>query len=459
MPIAFSCSGCAQVLRVADTMAGGKGKCPKCGAILRVPSASEAIPKAPPQAARPKPRPAAADIIEEKALPRRRAETARDDDGTDAPEEATARPRKASKNKKRKMAPALLYSLVGGGCFGLLLLCSGFSALAWWYFSGSVGDDLKYMPSNCQFIFSIRNAQLTQSEAFQELRREIPDVDRNMKGELGKEVGFSNDDIEKMVVGVGATPKDVVILIQAKNAVEVNEIRAKIPNSNYTEAKIGKYVVQESQTPAHPTFCVLDKKRVLFGEKDAVRAVLLRDKKPEFAANMQAALKQVDFSKTMAFAIDTQAVSDRSDLQGGLNLLGGQNEMLSSLKKTKAVTVQIQVAADIRFDFALLCQDAATAGDVKKLLDGFLVMGRNAKLVPKEVSDLMELNLKADGNTVTGNNTFKVGPLIKLYKQQMQKEPMIGRPNPPMQPNQPNQPPRPNPPNRPNRPNRPIRGR
>lgn len=86
-------------------------------------------------------------------------------------------------------------------------------------------------------------------------------------------------------------------------------------------------------------------------------------------------------------------------------------------------------------------------------------MGRNAKLVPKEVSDLMELNLKTDGNTVTGNNTFKVGPLIKLYKQQMQKEPMIGRPNPPMQPNQPNQPPRPNPPNRPNRPNRPIRGK
>jgi hypothetical protein len=33
----------------------------------------------------------------------------------------------------------------------------------------------------------------------------------------------------------------------------------------------------------------LEKKRVIATEKDAVRAVLLRDKKPDFSANIEAA--------------------------------------------------------------------------------------------------------------------------------------------------------------------------
>jgi phage FluMu protein Com len=38
MPITVQCTGCGHRLRVADTMAGKQGKCPKCKAILSVPS-------------------------------------------------------------------------------------------------------------------------------------------------------------------------------------------------------------------------------------------------------------------------------------------------------------------------------------------------------------------------------------------------------------------------------------
>jgi hypothetical protein len=36
VPIAFHCSGCNNPLRVPDELAGRKGKCPRCGALMIV---------------------------------------------------------------------------------------------------------------------------------------------------------------------------------------------------------------------------------------------------------------------------------------------------------------------------------------------------------------------------------------------------------------------------------------
>ena len=42
MPIDFSCTGCAKLLRVSDESAGKDARCPDCGAINRVPTAGAA---------------------------------------------------------------------------------------------------------------------------------------------------------------------------------------------------------------------------------------------------------------------------------------------------------------------------------------------------------------------------------------------------------------------------------
>ena len=46
--ISLACDGCGAVLRVADAMAGKKGKCQKCGAVLTVPDAPDPVPAASP---------------------------------------------------------------------------------------------------------------------------------------------------------------------------------------------------------------------------------------------------------------------------------------------------------------------------------------------------------------------------------------------------------------------------
>ena len=44
MAIVVSCHSCSSVLRVADSNAGKRGKCPKCGAVIRIPRPEEEEP-------------------------------------------------------------------------------------------------------------------------------------------------------------------------------------------------------------------------------------------------------------------------------------------------------------------------------------------------------------------------------------------------------------------------------
>jgi phage FluMu protein Com len=414
MPITFHCSQCDKLLRVADRMAGNKGKCPQCGTILLVPSFSQEDSAAPPEPPRQKTRPSQA-TIKEDALPSRRRAAADYNDEDEVPEEADRRPRKSRKKKSRQKSPLLLIGLIGCG-FAFLLLCSGVGGLAWWYFSSSAGDDLVFMPNNCQLLVSIRNDQMMQSAAAQEIKRAIPDVEKNMKADLGKELGISSDDIESVFLGIGSTPKDIVMVVHTKRAFEVKEIISKIPNGNYTESKVGKYRVHDAQNTELPSICMLDQKRAVVGLKQGVHAVLQRDKKPDFSKNMEAAMKCVDFSKSMALAVDVQSLRSQPNLPRNMDVFGGQNNFLNSLTKINAAALQVQVTADIRYDFALLCQDAASANEFKTLVDGFLVQGRNSPLAPKEVKDMLELNLKVDGSKLTGHNTIKVAPLLDAYK-------------------------------------------
>lgn len=430
MPITFKCSNCDQTLKVPESKAGNKGKCPKCGTILRIPGGRDDEPEEP---ARPAPRKAKAPqraIIEEKAVRKRPPADEVVDDDSDAPEEAVPRPRKGrkKKSKKRKKSSLLLIGLLGGG-FALLLAFSGLGVLAWWYFFAG-GDDLVYMPNNCQMVVSIRVDQLLQSQALQELKREIPEFDKGFQMGVDKEVGIAMTDVDRVVLGIGSNSKSLVSVVHTKKAVEASEVRSRIPKANYTETKVGKYVLYDPQNSLNPAFCVLDKKRLVFGDKDALREVLQRDKKPDFSKNMQEALKQMDFSKTLAFASDLQSAS--SSLATGLPMVGGNNKMSDTLKKINSVVAHAMVSSDVRYEVALLCQDAATANDIKtqvesslndakKTLENLQAMQGNKQGMPKEVGDLLQLNLRVSGNKVTGGNSFKLSGLIQMYKQQKGK--------------------------------------
>ena len=98
---------------------------------------------------------------------------------------------------------------------------------------------------------------------------------------------------------------------------------------------------------------------------------------------------------------------------------GQNNEFMQKLDQANGVVLQANVGDDVKLDVTLLCADASTANDIKKVTDAALVLGKDNKNVPKEIQDLMKTDLKVNGNNVTASITFKVGPLIQAFKKQM----------------------------------------
>jgi hypothetical protein len=439
MTIAFQCPGCANVFKVPDSMAGRKGKCPRCGTATLVPPAGQIQTEAPP------PRPAIVarkargvdpesvepeevieeDEEEETPQVRKRAHKSALDEEVEADEREVAakRPKKRGKKKDKKRSPLLLYGLLGG--FGLLVVCSVAGVVGWWLFAPrSVIDELKFMPDHCQMIATIHMDELLQSGAFKELRRELPEIDQAMGQDLDKEMGISLDDVEKLVIGgLTASPNDTVTVVRTKKPVYAPDLRTRMKSTTYTETKVGKYLLQEPADASRPAFCVPDKTVMIVGKTEALRAVLKRDKKPVFSESLQLAMKQVDFSKTIGFAMDARVGQSKPGVPPrGAPPFGSNPILLQSFDKADGVAVQSKFGSDVRLDITVLCRDPKSAEDLHKLISLGLGALRNIEGIPKEVADLLDPNnFKVTGNNVLFSSTFKVGPFIQTYKMQKGK--------------------------------------
>ena len=91
--------------------------------------------------------------------------------------------------------------------------------------------------------------------------------------------------------------------------------------------------------------------------------------------------------------------------------------MSAGMDKIEALAFQAKIGADVRLDLVPLCPDAKIAEDVKKSLTDLLGKGRGSPMVPKELGDLFDIPIMANGSDVTASKTIKVSPLIKTYKQ------------------------------------------
>jgi hypothetical protein len=400
MTIAFQCSGCGTTLKVPDTMAGRRGKCPKCATVNLIPGAGGQV-----QAAPPKPKASAA----------RPAKPAPEPDVPDeeGAEEAAPEPRPRRKGKKRRSRTMLL---VGLGCGGaLLLLCMGVGAGVgiWWYMSSPIGDELTYMPNNCEILASIRVDQLLASDAYKQVEREVPQLKQAIAGgEAEKEIGLQLSNIERVVVGgTMGNREQPIVAVRTKQAVKADDLVAKIKGKSFTNKKVGSYTLYEAGADG---FCVVSNKLVLFGPSGGVQAVLSRNKKPTFSAGLSAAMKEADFSKTIAVAVAVPQGGGKPAAGFGGFPLGGA--ALGGTEDVEGVVVQAKVTSDVSLTFMLLCKDAATATVAKRKLDEGLTKAKSAPGIPPDLRSLLDVKASVSGRKVTATMDIKVAPLIKTAK-------------------------------------------
>jgi phage FluMu protein Com len=451
MTIAFQCSGCDNQFRVADTMAGRKGKCPKCGTINLIPDSSEPAPrsapppprtasgnrsaavKRSPEAVRPAPPP----------LPRSRKAARKDEfdfEDDDVREDVDRDEEEERPSRRRKKKKGFPFLFVGLGCGLGLLLLFGVGGAAWYFWPSGIGDDLRYMPNGCQMIASVRLDQMLDSEAVKQVKREFPDLEKKvLDKDLEKEVGLGPTNIERVTFGAnfsGQEP-DIVAVVHTKTSVQASDLTAKMRRGkDVKESKVGSYTIYESSGPAGDAFCIVNSKLVVGGPSKSVRAVLQRDKKPDFSASMQAAMNQVNFSDTYALALDVKSLPKDG---GNAGLMPGGLGNFSATKMIGGVdgfALSGKVATDVTLKATVLCKDNQSATDLKKQIDGALVTVRQSEFVPKDFANLLDMDLTVSGSNLNLTKTIKVEPLLKAARDARPKAHNIGGP-----PDFPNQPP------------------
>jgi hypothetical protein len=400
MTIAFQCSSCGVTLRVPDTSAGRRGKCPKCATVNLIPDAGGHVQAAPPvpKAAKPAPAPDVAD------------------EGEEVGGASEARPRRkgAKKRKNRTML------FVGLGCGGaLLLLCMGVATGVgiWWYTSSPVGDELAYMPDNCEIVASIQVDQLLKSNAYKQIENEVPQLKQALAGgDAVKEIGLELSNIERVVIGgaLGGRDKPVVV-VRTKQAVKADDMVGKIKGKSFTNRKVGPYTLYESGGATGDAFCVPKKNLVLYGTGAALQLVLQRNKKPDFPAGLNAALKEADFSKTITMALAPLQKSGPTPGFGGGLPMGGAMPFGKS-DEVECMVVQAKVATDISLSVLVLCKDAATATATKKKLDEELPKLKSSPMVPADLKSALDIKATTSGRKLTATMDIKVAPLIKAVK-------------------------------------------
>lgn len=303
-------------------------------------------------------------------------------------------------------------------------------------------DPLAFLPKDCVAVISIQAADLLASDYWKELTKEFPEANQGFD-EMEGLLGLARDNIGRIILGVpDVDPKakwnerpGPVIIISTVKAVSADGIKAlqkqKLKKGGklkeYRAVKAGKYTLYEGpstkftfdkEKPSEEqvydgrgeSFCIVADRLVIYGQARDLKPVLERDKKPELSKELQTALKEVDLSRTAAFAA---AMPNHSLLEN----LGADLDKLAKLMVR--ANGHCAVGKTIKASLTVVCKDDKSANDLRKILDGARVMVKQQDL-PKEVKEVVKIldaiKLKNTSTKVMGELEVKSSDAIKAFK-------------------------------------------
>jgi hypothetical protein len=334
------------------------------------------------------------------------------------------RKRRPKKRKKKKNSGVLVVALLGIGLVALLGLAGVAGGLIW-YFGFSDPDPLKFAPDNTKVVMVFNMDQLEGTRSWDSFIRESETLNnQNQVGITGQSATFKKARITQMWIassgsgsafpgglnpiggGPGGQEQDVIV-VKTKDALSVDDLRNDPTlKGPFTETKVGSYTLFQG-TPL--SFCRVSSKFILLGPSASLNKVLTRDKKPELSDNLKAAMKQADFSKPFALAIDNP---------GGAF---GANAREVAPLEMQWLAVQGSFGADIDMTLMIQTQSDRGAQEVKKkaeeivmtLKTGLDMFGALGQKLPKVYDDP---KFSLNGSMFTAQITFKTDGVIELMR-------------------------------------------
>jgi len=254
-------------------------------------------------------------------------------------------------------------------------------------------DDLKFMPADSNLLMVIQMEKLITSDSFKKLRKEIPMMDKEFDESFRKHYVIDVGNVQRMVLG-GNVKNEPVGVFQLKTAVTADVLKKGGNFKNFKEEKVGTFTLyvpdQEFRDQEHrEALCLVNDKTLVHGRVKDLRPVLERNKKPEFSAGMQAALKEIDPAATVNYAVDLKALlgAEKPPMVPGVDF----NKVADN---ASGALLAIKIGKDVEFRGVAVCKDEAGAKEAKKQADALLAFfGDQLKKVPEGriPKDLVEM--------------------------------------------------------------------
>jgi predicted Zn finger-like uncharacterized protein len=426
MSIAFTCPDCGKSFKVADDLAGRKVKCGGCGVTIQIANVIGITAK-PASRGRSPVVEDDGDWQEDEAPARKRSRSRRDDDieSDDEPEDDEPARRRPTKRKPAKKKSAIFALLLAAVALVVLLGATAIGGVALWWFWPSSSDLLTYAPDNSKIVVIVNWDKIESSKAYETISKESKDIGTQFGQEFPitslkkagiSQVMFAGADSVSWNAG-GGTNDNAILAVKTKDKITADDIKNDPSmKRSFKESSVGKYTLWETGTDA---FCVIDNKRVVFGKATTVRAVLQRDKKPDFSANLKAAMDKADLSKGVAVALDSSGSVSNSPFA----------KELANMELEWAA-IQADVGTNIALTLTVRSKSEKGANEIKKKFDDLLTMLKSLQAMAPGTGDLWAVppQTSASGSTFMATATLKSEAIAKVGKNQQQNFDFFNQP-------------------------------
>jgi hypothetical protein len=399
------CPSCGASLRVPDGMGGRKARCHKCDDIIIIPASAGIgiMPAPPPGLAIPPTFTGAATVLPPPYVPAEGhvpplpqnypparsllAEQVYPPQGHPPPvgpyppqslprggHSARAIDRFGPgypRRRRKKGFPVLLVSLLGGG----ILLIAGVVATLMILLWGSAGPDreaMAYMPDEMTVLTGVHFDKLLSSSAYKELSKENQLLAEHLK-ELKNRIGIAHEDISYVLKGdrieKGNFGKDMSILVVRTNkSYTADQLLDTLKWKGNTQAlTAGQHTIHEFKGLGRKALCVVNNNLVLYSfSGEDLQKVLNRNGQPKMSDHMRAAVNNVSFSSTMAFAADLKKLFG----DGSQSLPGIGRPADLKFPELLYAAVEANLSTKITVRGTAGFKSATDAENAKKLADG-----------------------------------------------------------------------------------------
>ncbi len=287
--------------------------------------------------------------------------------------------------------------------------------------SSSSDDVTRYVPDDCRYIISVRLGQFLQSGIWKAIQEDIKSL-RDLKKDFQEHTHFSMEQIDRVsLAGAGTEPRKEAFfwIWHVGPSLKAADLIARFKLENHKKIEINGQTLYESLKKDDDSYGVIGEKTILWGPTQKIRAILVRNGKPKLNHDLETALKQADFSKTLAFAgwPEVKDFPEKKD-----SSLSGFEKFL---KQVLGIAGSVQADEDLAVKLDVVFHDAETAEDGRKLADGALVVlwytFQDDKNVPKEARDLINLlrqiKISSQGTTVRATVTVPANVIKKAVKE------------------------------------------